>query len=85
IPIKIDKKTIGVFWLLSIREHYFSKHEVDLLKSIGNQIAISIGRSKNYHELIKINRYDEIISTVVKSVHSSIDLKEVFENTVDAL
>ncbi len=85
IPINIDKKTIGVFWLLSIKEHSFNKNEVSLLNSIGNQIAISIARSTIYGELVKKNRYDEIISSVVKSVHSSIDLQEVFENTVNAL
>ncbi|NIU89015.1 MAG: GAF domain-containing protein, partial [Nitrosopumilaceae archaeon] len=85
IPININKKTIGVFWLLSIKEHSFNKNEVSLLNSIGNQIAISIARSTIYGELVKKNRYDEIISSVVKSVHSSIDLQEVFENTVNAL
>lgn len=41
--------------------------------------------SINLEQINKKQHYDEIISTVVKSVHSSIDLQQVFDNTVDAL
>ena len=85
IPIKIEKSTIGVLWLLSLKEYYFSKNEVELLNSIGNQIAIAIGRAKSYIELAKISRYEHIINIVSQSAHKSIDLQKVMNNAVSSL
>lgn len=85
IPIKVEKSTIGVLWLLSLKEYYFSKNEVELLNSIGNQIAIAIGRAKSYIELAKISRYENIINIVSQSAHKSIDLQKVMNNAVSSL
>ncbi len=51
IPINLDGKTIGVFWLLSYREHFFTRSEEELLTSIGIQIAIAIARAKMLEEM----------------------------------
>lgn len=39
----------------------------------------------NLEQLSKKNRYEEIISTVTQSVHSSVDLQEVMDNAVEAM
>src|SRR5579884_1871527 len=99
IPINLDGKTIGVFWLLSYREHLFTRSEEELLTSIGTQIAVAIARAKMFEEmkeqedilrtslaqLSKKSRYETIISTVIRTVHRSINLDEVLENAVDAM
>src|SRR5579885_1313323 len=99
IPINLDGKTIGVFWLLSYREHFFTRSEEELLTSIGTQIAVAIARAKMFEEmkeqedilrtslaqLSKKSRYETIISTVIRTIHRSINLDEVLENAVDAM
>jgi len=85
IPIAQEGKTIGVIWLLSYNEHQFTKPEVELLSSIGNQIAIAIAKANLYRELYKKNRYEKIISTVTQSVHRSINLQDVLENAVESI
>src|SRR5579884_962905 len=99
IPINLDGKTIGVFWLLSYREHLFTRSEEELLTSIGTQIAVAIARAKMFEEmkraeerlresfarLSKKNRYETIISTMTRSIHQSLHLQDVLENTVDAM
>ncbi|MGH7790753.1 MAG: GAF domain-containing protein, partial [Thermodesulfobacteriota bacterium] len=85
IPIALDEKTIGVLWLLSYKEHLFAKQEEDLLTSIGRQIAIAVARANLYRDLSKKNRYETIISTVIRSIHQSINLQDVMENAVEAL
>ncbi|MEE9238909.1 MAG: sigma 54-interacting transcriptional regulator [Thermodesulfobacteriota bacterium] len=85
IPIASEGVTLGVIWLLSYKEHLFTKPEVALLTSIGTQIAVAIAKAKLYKELTKKNRYEKIISTVTQSVHQSIDLQEVLENAVEAM
>lgn len=45
IPIALEEKTMGVLWLLSYKEHLFTKSEEDLLTSISRQIAIAVARA----------------------------------------
>lgn len=85
IPIAFDNKTIGALWLLSYKEHLFTEPEEDLLASIGRQIAIAVAKANLYKELSKKNRYETIMSTVLRSVHTSINLQDVLENAVDAM
>jgi len=85
VPIKLNNKTIGVLWFDSYKERKFDKQEVELLSSIGYQIATAIAKANLYKELMIKNRYETIISSVVRSVHQSIDLQDVMENAIDAL
>ncbi|MGB7293568.1 MAG: EAL domain-containing protein [Thermodesulfobacteriota bacterium] len=85
IPIKLQTKTLGVIWLLSYTEHVFTKREVELLVAIGDQIAIAVARANLYRDLTRKTRNETIISTVTRSIHKSLDLQEVLENSVDAL
>jgi PAS domain S-box-containing protein len=51
IPITLEGVVIGVIWFLSYKERQFNKQEIDLLTSIGNQIAIAIAKAKVFKEL----------------------------------
>lgn len=85
MPIALHETVIGVIWMFSYEEYEFSSQEIDLLTSIGNQIAIAVAKAKFYKELSKKNRYEKIINSVTRSVHSSIDFHEVLENAVEAI
>src|SRR5579885_899899 len=77
IPINLDGKTIGVFWLLSYREHLFTRSEEELLTSIGTQIAVAIARAKMFEELEERNRNLSILSAVSQAIHGSVDLGRI--------
>jgi PAS domain S-box-containing protein len=85
IPITLQEAVIGAIWFLSHREHLFNDDEIDLLSSIGSEIAVAIAKARLYTELSKKNRYRAIISTVTRSVHQSINPQEVLENSVEAM
>lgn len=51
IPITLEGKVIGVIWFLSYKEHHFKDQEIDLLTSIGTQIAIAISKAKLFEEM----------------------------------
>jgi PAS domain S-box-containing protein len=80
LPITIDGEVMGVIYFASYQERQFSNREVDLLSSIGNQIAISVAKAQLYGELSKRNKFQTIVRTVTQAVHKSIDLIEVLEN-----
>ncbi len=90
IPITLEGKVRGVIWFLSYKELQFNKQEIDLLTSIGNQIAIAIARAKQTKELKEFqknleerNRSLSILSAISQAVHWSIDLNQVYRTTLD--
>jgi GAF domain-containing protein len=85
VPISLEEKVIGVIWFSSYKERAFDKQDLELLSSIGDQIAVAIAKSKLYEELSKKNHYEEIIKSVTRSVHQSINLQDVLENAVEAM
>lgn len=85
IPITFERKVIGVIYFASYKERQFRAQEVDLLSSIGSQIAISVAKAQLYRDLSRRNQYQTIISAVTQAVHRSIDLKEVLENATESM
>jgi PAS domain S-box-containing protein len=85
IPIILEEAVIGAIWFQSNKEGQFNDEEIDLLSSIGREIAVAIARARLYMELSKKNRYRAIITTVTRSVHQSINPQEVLENSVEAM
>jgi PAS domain S-box-containing protein len=85
LPITIDGKVMGVIYFASYQERQFRNREVDLLSSIGNQIAISVAKAQLYRELSKRNKFQTIVRTVTQAVHKSIDLIEVLENATESM
>ncbi len=85
IPITQESEVKGVIWFISYREHKFDRREIELLSSIGSQIALAIAKANMYRELSKKNRNEKIINLVTSSVHRSLNLQEVLENAVDAI
>ena len=66
--------------------------EFDIIERATNLARIAIERKKaeetlkeNLEILSKKNRYEEIISTVTRSVHSSINFQDVLENAVESI
>src|SRR3990170_3006539 len=55
VPITLDRVVIGVTWFLSYKARQFNEQEVELLSSIGNQIAIAIAKAKLYRNLKEAN------------------------------
>ncbi len=85
IPVTIEGKAMGVLWLLSYVEYQFSESEIELLTSVGNQVAVAIAKANLYKRLARKKRYEEIVSTVTRSVHRSIDLHDVLDNAVESM
>lgn len=99
IPINLKEKVMGVIWFVSYKERKFNEREMNLLSTLGKQIAIVLAKAKMFEEvkkreeelkqsliqLSKKNRYETIISTVTRSVHQSINLQDVLENAVDTM
>src|SRR4030066_276571 len=55
IPITLEGRVIGVIWLLSYKERKFGEREINLLSTLGNQVAVAIAKAKLYRDLKKAN------------------------------
>jgi len=83
VPILYGGRAIGVIWFARDEEEKFTRSEIDLLTSIGNQIAIAIARAKQTSELEERNENLSILSAIVEKVHGSSDLNLIFETFLD--
>ena len=85
VPVLYGGKAIGVIWFARYEEEKFTRREVELLTSIGNQIAIAIARAKQTSELEERNENLSILSAIVEKVHGSADLDLIFETFLDMI
>ena len=83
LPIDLDGKTIGVIWFARYKEEKFTRSEVELLTTIGNQIAIAISRAKQRHELEEKNRNLSVLSALAERVHRSADLGFMYDTFLE--
>lgn len=92
IPIFLEGKAIGVIWFVSYKEHQFNEMEVDLLSSLGNQIALAIARAKYTEELIESqtllkerNEKLSILSKISQVVQQSMGMEDLYETFLNVI
>ncbi|MCL4245549.1 MAG: GAF domain-containing protein, partial [Candidatus Dadabacteria bacterium] len=83
LPIDLDGKAIGVIWFARYKEEKFTRGEIELLTTIGNQIAVAISRAKQHQELEEKNRNLSILSTLAERVHRSADIGLMYETFLE--
>lgn len=84
-PLTVGDRVIGVLYFTTYKNYKFNPSEVSLFSSISEHISVAIAKTKLYEELRKKNRREKILSTVTRSVHRSIDLKDVVQNATDSI
>jgi len=85
VPVLLDGKAIGVIWFARYSNEKFTTREVELLSTIGNQIAIAIARVKQNQELEERNKHLSLLSKVTEKVHASADLKLIYKTFLEAV
>ncbi len=85
VPVLLEGKAIGVIWFARYKDEKFTRREVELLGTIGNQIAIAITRAKQKQELEARNENLSILSGITEKVHGSSGLKLTYETFLDMI
>ncbi|GJM14918.1 MAG: hypothetical protein DHS20C13_02450 [Thermodesulfobacteriota bacterium] len=99
MPLNFENETVGCIHIHSSEKDGFSEGDIRLLEIVTRQLETAINNAskaealrkseetlkENLDQLSKKQRYEEIISTVTRSVHRSIDLNEALKNAADAL
>lgn len=85
VPILLEGRAIGVIWFARYEEEKFTRSEVELLTTIGNQIAIAIARAKQTSKLEERNENLSILSVIGEKVHGTSDLRVVFETFLELI
>lgn len=83
VPVMLDQKAIGVIWFARYVEEKFTPREVELLSTIGSQIAIAISKAKQTQELEERNLNLSVLSAIAENVHKSVDLKLTYESFLE--
>jgi len=85
VPLTIGGRVIGALYFTTYRNYKFNDSEVSLFSSIAEHLSVAIAKTKLYEELRIKNKRERIISAVTRSVHKSIDLKNVVQNAADSI
>jgi len=99
MPIRFEGKVFGIIGINSFQKHAFDEDELKLLGIVAKQIETAIKNAqqakalkeseekllKNLDQLSRKKRFEEIVSTVTRSVHQSSDLQKVLDNAIDAM
>ena len=99
MPIWSGNQTVGCIHIHSQEKNAFSVEDLDMLQIVARQLEAAINNAKQAEalrkseedikqklgELSKKKRYEEILSAITRSVHSSINLDQVMKNAVDTM
>lgn len=99
MPIWSDNQAVGCIHIHSQEKDAFSVEDLDMLQIVARQLEVAINNARQAEalrqseedikqklgELSKKKRYEEILSAITRSVHSSINLEQVMENAVDTM
>lgn len=55
VPIRVKEKILGILDLVSHTQRSFSRDEIELLKSIANQIGVAVENARLYEDLKQVN------------------------------
>ena len=84
-PLLAKGKAIGTITLLSRSPRELTQREINLLKSIGNQIGLALENSKLFEETKKRLGELTILYEIMKISASTLDLDEVVKKIIDSL
>jgi putative methionine-R-sulfoxide reductase with GAF domain len=99
IPLKSQDKTVGTININSDIKYAFGSDELRVLEIVSRQIEIAINNARyadslvlsekafgeKVRQLSKKEKYEKIIITVTRSIHSTVNLKDVMENAVKTM
>ena len=99
IPLKSQDKTVGTININSDIKYAFGSDELRVLEIVSRQIEIAIDNARyadslllsekalgeKVRQLSKKEKYEKIINTVTRSIHSTVNLKDVMENAVKTM
>jgi len=76
---------LGTFGMYYSEQREPVKEEFELIERATQLARIAIERENSLKHISRKSKYDEIISSVTTSVHSSLDLKDVLDNAVKSM
>lgn len=83
VPVMLDQKAIGVIWFARFKDVKFTDSQVEILTTIGDQIAIAISRAKQTQELEDRNQNLSVLGAVSENVNKSVNLKNTYESFLE--
>ncbi len=82
IPLKLERKVIGVLYLNDVDLHDFTEIEVSLLSSLANQAAIAINNIRLFDSRV---RDLQIVNKVVQVISTKLDTEDLLQTIVSQI
>lgn len=82
IPLIAKGKVVGAMVLSNKKPRVFSKDDIEILSSIGNQIGVAVENASLYSQLKQHDETLEILLEIDRVVSQSLDLDETFREAL---
>ena len=78
-PILVGKKALGTLTIQHSRPHAYGKHELKILTSIANSMAVAIENARLFDETTQRNAELAVINSVQQGLSSSLKFQEIID------
>ncbi len=85
VPLSVGKTIVGVLSVQSYRLHAYNEQTLELLKTIANQLAVSIQNANLFAETQRYADEQSLINRIVTSMAGSLDLNKNLQTVADEI
>ena len=79
VPLKVKGMTIGVMTLTRLGQREFNRHDLELISSLGNQVAVAIENARLYNATRQRNTELAALYNIAMSVGQTLKLPQLLE------
>lgn len=84
-PIQYKNELLGTLSVHYIREHFINNDEINLIKTISNQVAIAIHQAELYTKIVEQAERERILREIINKMRNSLDIEDIKYEIVSQL
>ncbi len=84
-PLNYKDQFLGVLSTHYIREHYINEDEINLIKTIANQVATAIHQARLYKETQELAKREMLLRNITETVRKSLNFDETKRQIVNII
>lgn len=84
-PLYYKNELLGVLSTHYIREHFITEDEINLIKTIANQIAVAIHQAKLYQITQKLAKREMLLRNITETIRTSLNFDETKKKVVEII
>lgn len=85
VPLHYKEELLGTMSIHYIHEHFINEDEINLIKTIANQVAIAIHQAKLYNTTKELAKREKLLRSITETVRKSLNFDETKKSIVEQI